>query len=291
MPYSWAWLTDGVVLSASTKAGRDGIAALLDRPAQALVAFDYDGTLAPIVADPLQAYPHPRVVPALADLSRHVGLVAIITGRPAGLAVDLARLAGVAGLDRLVILGHYGLERWEAGSGKVQSAALPAGLDAVRRALPRLLDSLGAGRADIEDKGLSVAVHVRRLDDPVGMFAAVKGPLRELAEQHGLAAEPGKMVVELRPRGMDKGVALRRLVTEVRATVVAFTGDDLGDLSAFAEVERLRAEGFDGLRICSGSDEVTALRQQADLVVDGPAGVVQWIEELVDQLDRRRPVW
>ena len=281
-------MTDGVAMSPSTAAGRDGIAALLKRPAQALAAFDYDGTLAPIVADPAQAHPHPRVVSALASLSRHLGLVAIITGRPAGLAVELAGLAGAPGLDRLVVLGHYGMERWDAARGKVETVAPPAGLHAVRGALPPLLTSLGAGRADIEDKGLSLAVHVRRLDDPAGVFAAVEGPLRELAERHGLVAEPGRMVVELRPRGMDKGVALRGLVTEARATVVTFTGDDLGDLTAFAEIERLRADGFDGVRICAGSDEVTMLRQRADLVVEGPDGVTRWIEDLVGQLDHRR---
>jgi len=281
-------LTDRVAIAATTEAGRDGIAALLDRPAQTLAAFDYDGTLAPIVADPAQAYPHPRMVSALASLSRHLGLVAIITGRPAGVAVELAGLAGAPGLDRLVVLGHYGMERWDAARGKVETVAPPAGLQAVRGALPPLLTSLGAGRADIEDKGLSVAVHVRRLDDPARMFAAVREPLRELAEEHDLVAEPGRMVVELRPRGMDKGVALRELVTEARATVVTFTGDDLGDLTAFAEIERLRADGFDGVRICSGSDEVTALRQQADLVVNGPEGVTRWIEDLVSQLDARR---
>lgn len=276
-----------MAFEASTEEGREGIAALLDRPAQTLAAFDYDGTLAPIVSDPSLAYPHPRVVAALASLSRHLGLVAIITGRPAGLAVELAGLAGAQGLDRLVVLGHYGMERWDAARGKVETIAPPAGLQAVRGALPPLLTSLGAGRADIEDKGLSVAVHVRRLDDPARMFAAVEGPLRELAEEHGLVAEPGRMVVELRPRGMDKGVALRRLVTEARATVVTFTGDDLGDLTAFAEIERLRADGFDGVRVCSGSAEVTTLRHQADLVVDGPDGVTRWIEDLVAHLDAR----
>ena len=69
-------------------------------------------------------------------------------------------------------------------------------------------------------------------------------PLRELAAEAGLAAEPGRYVIELRPAGMDKGQALRSLVDEAGARSVVFTGDDLGDLPAFEEVGRLRSDGL-----------------------------------------------
>lgn len=84
---------------------------------------------------------------------------------------------------------------------------------------------------------------------------------------------------------MDKGQALRRLVEEQGSRSVMFTGDDLGDLAAFDEVARLRGEGIAGLLVCSGSDEVTALADRADLVVDGPAGVAQLLDDLVAALD------
>ena len=66
-----------------------------------------------------------------------------------------------------------------------------------------------------------------------------------------------------------------------------FAGDDLGDLAAFAEVERLRGDGCDGLLICSGSTEVTALAGEADLVLDGPEGVAAWMGALVERLSVR----
>lgn len=270
----------------ATDEGAAALAAIVAEPRRALLAFDYDGTLAPIVADTTRAVPHPEVVGALAELASYVGWVAVVTGRPARVAVELAGLDGVSGLGGLVVFGHYGLERWDAATGAIQTVDPPPGLDQARADLPGLLASLDLSGADIEDKGLSVAVHVRRLAYPDGAMERLDGPLRELAARCGLAAEPGRRVIELRPPGMDKGRALRRLVEESGARSVAFTGDDLGDLAAFTEVERLRAEGLAGLLVCSGSAEEAALAERADLVVDGPVGVVRFIKGLNVQLAR-----
>ncbi len=273
-----------MTIDPTTADGRAGLSAIITDPEAALITFDYDGTLAPIVADPSAAVPHPGVVTALSDLAPLVGTVAVITGRPARVAVALAGFAQQRGLEKLIVLGHYGMERWSAASGELETAVPAPGLDLVRSELPGLLASLGNADADVEDKGLSVAVHVRRLPDPPAAYAAIEPALRELAERAGLLAEPGRFVVELRPPGMDKGAALRGLMDEVRAASVMFSGDDLGDLAAFDEVERRRRDGIPGLLVCSGSHEVTALAERADLVVDGPAGVAALIGSLARTL-------
>jgi trehalose 6-phosphate phosphatase len=268
----------------TTEAGRAALAAITDDPHHCLAAFDYDGTLAPIVADPTQAVPHPRTVEALAQLASSIGTVAIVTGRPARTAVELAGFADHDALDGLVVVGHYGLERWDASTDTVTAAEPLPGLDVVRQELPQLLASHDLADAAVEDKGLSVAVHTRRLPDARSAYDVLVTPLTELAERNGLAAEPGRFVVELRPPGMDKGAALRSLVDERQATSVVFTGDDLGDLPAYDEVGRLRSDGVPGLLVCSGSDEVTVLAERADVVVDGPAGVVAFIDDLTAAL-------
>ena len=159
------------------------------------------------------------------------------------------------------------------------------GLDVVRAELPALLASHDLADAAVEDKGLSVAVHVRRLPDAAsGVRRAGRTARPSSPSGTGWSAEPGRFVVELRPPGMDKGAALRALVDERQATSVVFTGDDLGDLPAFDEVGRLRSDGVPGLLVCSGSDEVTALAERADVVVDGPAGVVAFVDSLVAAL-------
>ncbi|WP_414168251.1 trehalose-phosphatase [Streptoverticillium reticulum] len=274
-----------------TSAGRDGLAALLARPERAVVALDFDGTLAPIVPDPERARAHPGAVPALARLAPHLGSVAVITGRPAGVAVRYGGFAGVPGLDHLVVLGHYGAERWDAVTGTVHAPAPHPGVAAVQAELPGVLDRSGAWRgtwietAHIENKGgRAVAVHTRRAPDPQAAFEALRAPLAELAERHGLIVEPGRLVLELRPPGVDKGVALADYVRETGAGSVLYAGDDLGDLAAFAAVEKLRAEGVPGTLVCSGSSEVTELAGRADLVVDGPGGVVELLTALAERL-------
>ncbi len=63
----------------ATAAGRAGLAALLDDPGRALIAVDFDGTLAPIVPDPAQARALPAAVAALRELTPLVGTMAVLT--------------------------------------------------------------------------------------------------------------------------------------------------------------------------------------------------------------------
>ncbi|GGS16777.1 MULTISPECIES: trehalose-phosphatase [Streptomyces] len=272
----------------TTPAGREGLDAVLARPDRAVVALDFDGTLADIVPDPEQARAHPGTVEALAALAPKVAAIAVITGRPAGVAVRYGGFAGVPGLEHLVVLGHYGAERWDAVTGTVHAPAAHPGVTAVRAELPGVLHEFGAWNGTwIEEKGQAVAVHTRRAQDPQAAFESLRGPLGELAAKHGLIVEPGRLVLELRPPGMDKGVALAGFVAELDAESVIYAGDDLGDLAAFAAVEKLRSEGPDGipgLLVCSGSAEVPELAERADLSVPGPAAVVDFLAALAERL-------
>lgn len=276
---------DGALPAPVTPRGREGLDAILARPGRALVALDFDGTLAPIVPDPEQARAHPDALPALAALAPKVAAVAVITGRPAEVAVRYGGFAGVPGLEHLVVLGHYGAERWDAVSGEVTAPDPHPGVRVVRAELPGLLDTTtGAGPGTwIEDKGHALAVHTRRAADPQGTFDALRAPLGDLAARNGLIVEPGRMVLELRPPGMDKGVALTRYVRELGAGSVLYAGDDLGDLPAYAAVDELRSDGIPGLLVCSGSAEVTELSKRADVVVGGPEGVVRLLRRIADQ--------
>ncbi|PWV52302.1 trehalose-phosphatase [Nocardiopsis sp. L17-MgMaSL7] len=260
----------------TTEAGRSALDALVSDPDRALVAFDFDGTLAPIVADPRDSAPQPGIVAALAELASVVGTVAVITGRPADTVV---RLGGLERVPGIVVLGHYGAERWT--DGRVVAADPPPGVALVREELPALIDSSGAPEGTwVEDKGRSLAVHTRRATDPERALELLAGPLTELAERADLQVEPGRLVIELRPQGVDKGAALTSLVEERAARSVLFAGDDLGDLPAFSAVAALRGHGIPGLTVCSSSDEVTEVADAADLVVPGPAGLTTLLGQL-----------
>jgi trehalose 6-phosphate phosphatase len=268
-----------------TREGEEGLTALQREPGRALVAMDYDGTLSPIVTDPGDARPHPAAVPALHKLAGLVGTLAVITGRPAARAVELGGLDAIPGL---IVLGHYGWERWQDGS--LTSPPSPPGVATARDRLPGVLAGAGAPEGTwVEDKGHALAVHTRRAAEPAAALERLAGPLAVLAASTGLVCEPGRLVVELRPRGIDKGSALTKLAAERDAGPLFFAGDDLGDLAAFAAVRALRESGHPGVTVCSASGEVTELAAQADLVVEGPEGFSVLLGALVAALESARP--
>jgi len=263
-----------------TPEGQAGLDALLADPRRALIATDFDGTLAPIAALPPDARAHPGAVPALTALAGAVGTLAIITGRPAADAVALGGLAAVPGL---IVLGHYGGQRWQ--DGRLTTAETPPGVAAARDALPGVLRSAGAPDGTwVEDKAHAVAVHTRGTADPEAALGRLSDPLGRLAAGLGLAAEPGRYVIELRPPGVDKGTALTGLARERAARSVLFCGDDLGDLPAFAAIRSLRADGVPGCAVASASAESPRVADEADLVVAGPDGIVALLEGIACRL-------
>ena len=265
--------------------GNRAYEAILQRPEATLVAVDFDGTLAPITDDPAQAFADPDAVAALGRLGSLVARIVVITGRPARTAIQLGRFDHTPGLDRLVVLGQYGVERWDASTGEYVIPPAPAAIAAVAGEIPVVLADLGLTGVRLENKGRAIGVHTRELRDPAEAFRRLEGPLSDLAERHGLHLEPGKSVLEIRALGMDKGEALRDIVVETGARQVIFAGDDLGDLPAFRAVEQLRTEGIEGLLICSASHEEDALAGLSDLVLDGPAGVAAWLTALAARLE------
>jgi trehalose 6-phosphate phosphatase len=265
----------------------DAVAALLADPRSALVALDFDGTLAPIVERPQDARLAVGGYDVLQSLASRIGQLAVISGRAADEVVALGGLDGLAGLR---VLGHYGLQRWH--SGTLESPPPAPGVDQARQALPALLADAPSG-VYVEDKQHSLAVHTRPAGNPQQALDDIGPALHRLAAETGLEAVPGRYVLELRPPGVDKGTALRDLVAEIGAATVIYIGDDLGDLPAFRAVADLRASGdVEGLAVAAvapsswgGAEEVPPdLRDSADLVLPGPDAVIGWLAGLVAML-------
>ena len=273
----------------SSSTGEQEYAAVVRAADDLVVGLDFDGTLSPIVDDPEKAHIHPDAGTVLADLAAQVRAVAVITGRPARQVLDLGGLEQVGNAigesgRELFVLGQYGNERWTSTDRRVISPKPPRGLATFMGGLPRLLRDGDAAGAWVEEKGLAVAVHTRRLDDPQAAFERLLPVLTESARGHGLDVEPGRSVIEVRAPGMHKGAAVRALTDELRARALVFCGDDLGDLEAFKAVEELRGDGFPGLLVCVGSAEENALAELADVVVDGPVGVLAFLRRLTDDI-------
>lgn len=262
----------------SSNEGEHRYAALVRSASRTVVGLDFDGTLAPIVDDPTQAHIHPDAPEVLVELAAEVAAIAVITGRPARQALDLGGLEEVgselSGLGKeLYLFGQYGNERWSTHERRIITPRPARGLASFERELPRVLRQAGVADAYVEDKGLGVAVHTRRMADPAAAYDRMVGPLRELAERTGLTVEPGRNVVEIRSPGADKGQVVDALVARLDPAGFLFAGDDLGDVEAFEALGRLSSD-IAVLRVCSGSEEESALLPMADVVVPGPTGVL-----------------
>jgi len=260
-------------------------AAVVRASPRTVIGLDFDGTLAPIVDDPAAAHIHRDAPEVLVELSEQVRAIAVITGRPARQALALGGLDevgdAIGDLGReLFVLGQYGNERWTSTDRRVISPRPPHGLAGFLRDLPAVLRRVGAEAAYVEEKGLAVAVHTRRLPDGPGALRRLLPPLQASALEHDLMLEPGRNVVEVRARGMDKGLAVHALARELAIDGFVFAGDDLGDLEAFRAVLDLRHAGLATLLVCSASAEQSALLELADVVVDGPDGVLDLLRQL-----------
>ncbi len=259
-----------------TAAGRLGLAAVLADPARAVIAIDYDGTLAPIVEQPSQAHPAPGAIEVLAALSAAVGRCAVVSGRG---ALDAVAVGGLDAVPGLVVVGHYGLESWA--DGELDSPPPDPGVDAAR---PRVAELVTTPGVHLEDKVHSLVVHTRPAADPAAALAALASPLAAIARECGLEVVPGRLVLELRPTGVDKGLAVRRLAQGWGC--VGYVGDDLGDLPAYDAVETLRADGIPGFTAASvsGDDAPRELADRADVVLDGPPAVVAFLRHLAEAI-------
>jgi trehalose 6-phosphate phosphatase len=243
----------------------DGVRARLG---DALVVLDFDGTLAPIVPRPQDARPADGTVDALVALASRVRRLAVVTGRPATVVVELGALARVPGL---VVYGHYGLQRWSGGR-LVTPEPDPAVAEAGRR-----LPALPPGAA-VEDKEHSLVVHLRACEDPVAATVAAYPGLVALATELDLELVGGRFVWELRPRGIDKGGALRALLADTQPSALLVAGDDVGDLPMFAAAA---VAGIPAVRVAVlGADADPTVAAAADLTVADPAALVALLASL-----------
>lgn len=192
-----------------------------------LVACDFDGTLAPIVADRDAARALPASLDALGALTAlRDTTVAVVSGRA------LRDLAAVAHLPEGVLLvGSHGAEIDEQAQGPDDEVIARRELliEAVREV------TTGVGGVDLEPKPGGVAVHVRaaaRADAERVLGALRSGPAR-LA---GVVAIAGKEVLELSVVAADKGSALDLLRRRTTASTTVFLGDDITDETAFGRL-------------------------------------------------------
>jgi trehalose 6-phosphate phosphatase len=232
----------------------------LSRLEPAALFLDFDGTLVELAEAPGAISVPSGLKPLLDRLSgRLEGRLAIVSGRA---VEDLRRhLGGFAA----VLSGSHGVELHYA-DGRSIPVSAPPGLAEARESIRRF--AAGGEGLLVEDKPAGVALHYRLAPERAEEADAF---VEALAGRSGLALQRGKMVVELRPQGSDKGEALRRLMAEppFAGARPVFVGDDLTDEDAFRAAAALGGEG-----VLVGPARPSAARWR----LDGVADVTAWLE-------------
>ncbi len=254
------------------------IEALSADPARSGLVLDFDGVLSPIIEDPSASALPDRTASALRRLSRHLGLLAVISGRPVAFLEDRIAIPGVP------LLGSYGLERSDDGTRRLDPSAAKwtAQVGEATRMLKVLL--AGAPGLRVEEKSVSVAVHWRQAPDHDAAAAEVRRVTARLSAETGLRLEPGKLVEELRPPvEVDKGSVLAGLLDASKyLTTFGYAGDDLGDVPA---LRKARAAGGYALLVDHGQETDPRLRKLADESYAGSEAFADWLSLLADRVD------
>jgi trehalose 6-phosphate phosphatase len=254
-----------------------GLSALRAALPSALVALDFDGTLAPISPHPDDARPVAGVRQLLDDVHATGAALAIVTGR----SVDtLLRISGFETVPGLVIYGLHGVERWE--NGRLRAPATPSGIGELRASLPKIIaDVAGDPAIWIEDKELSLVVHTRLTAEPDRLAELLRAPVTEAATAVGLEVRPGKEVLEIVIPGTDKGTAIRELITDKTAAVL-YAGDDVGDVPAVRAVNAWSARsGRPKLTVAVTASGAGPLDGLTDLTVADPPAVVALLRQVL----------
>jgi len=235
-------------------------------PERAAVLTDFDGTLSLIVEDWNAAQPLPGAAETLDALAERYAVVGVISGRPVSYLHthlgDTVRLSGLYGLEVM----HLG-ERLPVEGAEVWRPA-------VERAHASAVKRFGDF---VEHKGLSLTVHYRTRPD---IGDAVVRWARQVHEETGLELRSAKASIELHPPvKVDKGTVVELAVAGLDA--VCFLGDDVGDLPAFAALERLAERGVHTVKVGVSTPEAPpVVLDRADVVVDGPEGALALLRSL-----------
>jgi trehalose 6-phosphate phosphatase len=236
-------------------APEDLLASLAERPEDAAILLDVDGTLAPIAARPELASVPDETRAELGRLVARYALVAAVSGRT---GEDAARIVGVEGP---VYVGVHGLE-------------LAPGAERWRGPLREFAESVDW---PVEDKGLAIVFHYRGEQDEEAALERLRDVAAD-ARELGLVPQFGRKVLEVRPPvEADKGTAVRMLLEERGLGRALYAGDDTTDLDAF--------RGLDGLELAvrvavASAEGPPELVEAADLVVDSPQELVGLLARL-----------
>ena len=189
-----------------------------------LLAFDYDGTLAPIVSKPLKAALRPSTRKLLKSLTSLYPCI-VVSGRSRD---DVRRK--LTGLKFREVIGNHGIEPWN--SSRKMERAVQAWIPIMKKGLEHLHGVL------LENKRFSISVHFRHARNRKRALKTITEVAKALP---GARLLGGKLVINIIPEGaQDKGQAVKRASHEIHCEAVIYVGDDQTDEDAFVLARRGR---------------------------------------------------
>jgi len=224
-----------------------------------MLFFDFDGTLSPIVKNPEEAFIPDKVRSWLERLSKNKEyIIAVVTGR------SLQDIRKRVGLKNIIYASNHGMEVYYRGRFLLRKG------DIYKRPLKNLEKELirelsGTPNIYIENKGLSIAIHLRRVRKQyhAEVKRIVKMAVEPWLKRHKLQLTGGKMLLEVRPVLWDKGKAVLWMWKRFAPNhLPVYIGDDVTDEDAF------RAIGDAGITVKVGRKATLAgfcLRNHKDV--------------------------
>ncbi len=229
------------------------------------IFLDIDGTLLDIAPTPLEVRVSDALRETLAALrTRFGGAVAFVSGRP---VAEMDRLFRPL---RLAAVGGHGAEIRFAPDSDITRSKIARLDDALRAEFARI-GRIGEG-VIVEDKGFSLAIHYRLAPELGGEIMKGVTAICKNERCDSLEILPGKLVIEIKPGGYDKGTGLREMMSVPPFTgrKPIFVGDDITDNAAFAVLPDFGGTGF----------SVSGIVPGASFNFDGPQDVRRWLREL-----------
>jgi trehalose 6-phosphate phosphatase len=242
--------------------------------APAALVTDVDGTLSRIVSRPEDATVEAPIKASLRALLPRISLVAVVTGREELVARSMV------GVPELVYVGNYAMEG--AAAARLDEQDLLAARETVRL----LLQPFEC--VEIEEKGVTFAMHYRNCDDP-NMRERILSLVEPVAAAAGGRILEGKQVVEMVPRSLpNKDTAVSHLLDQRNIQGVVYLGDDVSDVPVFREIRRRRTvEGMPGLAVAVIDGEThPSVLENADVQLKGVDKVTSFLAGLAN-LDGR----
>jgi trehalose 6-phosphate phosphatase len=240
----------------------------LSAPAATAIFLDIDGTLLDIAPTPLEVKVSDELRATLASLfAAFGGATAFVSGRP------------IAEIDRLFhplrfpAVGGHGAEIRFSPDSDIRRSKIATLDDDLRAAFARI-GRIGDGVL-VEDKGYSIAIHYRLAPQLGGEIMKAVTAVCNNERCDSLEVLPGKLVVEIKPGGYDKGTGLREMmsVPPFAGRTPIFIGDDVTDNAAFAVLPDFGGAGFSVGGVVPGTV----------FNFDGPQDVRRWLRYLTEE--------